>query len=321
MQVRQTQPDGEPSAQKAQRMIATTMADGSHSFEWTHRRLSGKCFPATVLLTRVELDGKTGLQATVRDISEQKRLEAERRAMDAQLRQAQKLEAIGTLASGVAHEINNPLNGILNYAQLIQDGLPPGSPLTEFARGILRETERVCTIVHNLLAFARNEKQGHSQARVQDIVEGTLSLLRAVLRRDQITLTEQVPGDLPNVQCRSQQIQQVLMNLLTNARDGLNERYQGHDPNKVLQVRARRFDKAGRPWIRLTVEDHGPGITPEVRERMFDPFFTTKPPHRGTGLGLPISHEIIKEHHGELTVESEPGRFTRLHVDLPVAQP
>ena len=252
------------------------------------------------------------------DITERKRLEAERWAMEAQLRQQQKSEAIGSLAGGVAHEINNPINGIMNYAQLIQDRLPADSPLKEFTGEILHETERVATIVRNLLTFSQTAKQSHSPARLADIVEGVLSLIRAVMRHDQITLNVTVPEDLPELRCRSQQLQQVLMNLMTNARDALNERYPGHDPDKVLNLSAHRFEKDGCPWIRVTVEDHGTGITPEVRERMFDPFFTTKPRDKGTGLGLSISHGIVKEHHGALTVESEPGQFTRMHLDLPV---
>ncbi len=252
------------------------------------------------------------------DITERKRLEQERQSMEAQLRQQQKLESIGTLAAGVAHEINNPINGAMNYAQLIQDRLPPDSPLAEFTGEILRETQRIATIVRNLLQFSRQEKQTHSPARLADIIEGTLSLIRTVIRHDQITLNVTVPEDLPDLKCRSQQIQQVLMNLMTNARDALNERYPGHDPDKVLNLLARQFEQEGRRWIRVTVEDHGTGITPEVRQRMFDPFFTTKPRDKGTGLGLAISHGIVKEHHGALTVESEPGKFTRMHLVLPV---
>jgi PAS domain S-box-containing protein len=262
----------------------------------------------------------TRTMATIEDITERKRLEAERWAMEAQMRQQQKLESIGTLAGGVAHEINNPINGIMNYAQLIQDRLPADSPLAEYTGEILKETDRVATIVRNLLTFARNENQSQSPARVADIVEATLSLVRTVMRRDQITLTVNVPTGLPELRCRSQQIQQVLMNLMTNARDALNERYPGHDPDKVLSVTASLFEKEGRRCVRVTVEDHGTGITPEVRERMFDPFFTTKPRDQGTGLGLSISHGIVREHHGELTVESEPGKFTRMHLDLPADQ-
>ncbi len=262
--------------------------------------------------------GQDEVLAIVRNITERKRLEQDRAAMEARLLQQQKLESIGTLASGVAHEINNPITGILNYAQLIQDELPGDSPLAEFTGEIMHETQRVATIVRSLLTFARHEKQSHSPARMADIVEAVLALVRTLIRRDEITLRVTVPPDLPKLKCRSQQIQQVIMNLVTNARDALNERYPGYHADKVLSLEATLLERAGRRWIRLTVEDRGTGIPPEVRERMFDPFFTTKGRDKGTGLGLSISHGIIKDHHGEWTVESEPGQFTRINVDLPV---
>ncbi len=243
---------------------------------------------------------------------------AEIRQREAQLRRVQKLESIGTLAGGVAHEINNPIMGIMNYAQLIIDRLGPDSNVAEFATEIGRETQRVATIVRNLLSFARHEKQQHRLARVCDIVEGTLSLVRAVLRHDQITLEVDVPEDLPAIRCRSQQIQQVVMNLITNARDTLNEKYPGYDNNKRVSISASLFERADHQWIRITVEDSGVGIPADVRERMFDPFYTTKLRHEGTGLGLSISHGIVKDHGGELTVESEVGQWTRFHMDLPV---
>jgi PAS domain S-box-containing protein len=256
--------------------------------------------------------------ATIEDITDRKRLEQERIELEAQLRQQQKLEAIGTLASGVAHEINNPISGIMNYAQLIADTVEPASQTAEYAKEIVHETERVATIVRNLLQFARQEKQTHSLARPADLVEQTLSLFRAVLRHDQITLTVDVPENLPSLKCRSQQLQQVLMNLLTNARDALNAKYPGHHKDKTIQVSIRPFDQAGRPWLRLTVADQGTGIPPEIQARIFDPFFTTKPRDQGTGLGLSISHGIVKDHQGVLHFETEIGVGTRFHMDLPL---
>ena len=290
---------------------------------------------------RQDEDGNViGVVHVARDVTEQ-------RALEAQLRQTQKLESIGTLAAGVAHEINNPINGIMNYAQLIKDELAgSNATLGEFAGEIIHETERIATLTRNLLQFARQEKKSHSPARIADIVESTLSLIRTVIRHDQITLEVDVPEDLPEIKCRSQQIQQVLMNLLTNARDALNEKYPGYDEDKIIIVTAREMamssvsdhqllgkqektapndapqgltDDANRVRaIRLTVEDHGPGIPDEVRERMFDPFYTTKGRHEGTGLGLSITHGIISDHHGTVQVDSTPGEGTTFRIDLPV---
>ena len=260
----------------------------------------------------------SGYRGVDRDITERKRGEEEREALRAQAQHNQRLESVGTLAGGVAHEINNPINGIMNYAQLIQDRLDEDSSLKEFASEIIVETKRVATIVRNLLTFARFEEHEHSPARMADIVGATASLIRTIIRRDQITLEVDVPEDLPTLRCRSQQIQQVIMNLMTNARDALNEHYPGYDENKILSVTAREIGRADSKWIRTTVEDHGVGIPAEVRERMFDPFFTTKDQGHGTGLGLSISHGIVRDHHGELSIESEPGEYTRFHLDLPV---
>lgn len=252
------------------------------------------------------------------EVTELKKAEEERTGLEMRLRQQQKLESIGTLAGGVAHEINNPINGIMNYAQLIDDRLDPDSPLREYAGEIVRESKRVAKIVLNLLTFARQDKEPHSPANISDNVNDTLSLIRTIIRGDQITLHVDVPDDLPKIKCRSQQIQQVLMNLLTNARDALNARYPGHDPNKIMKVTAKAFEKEGRQWIRTTVEDHGAGIPDEIQGRLFDPFFTTKDRTKGTGLGLSISHGIVQDHRGELSFECEAGQYTRFHLDLPV---
>ncbi len=288
-----------------------------------------------------------------------------------QLVQSQKLESIGTLAGGVAHEINNPIMGILGYAQLIVDKLEgQNDEIVGFSRVIINETERVATIVKNLLGFARHDKQGYGAARLCDVVDATMSLVGVVMRHDHIALEIDVPDDLPQIHCSSQQIQQVIMNLLTNARDALNEKYPGRDNSKKAIVKVEcgirnaegkwklgdggpdsakatlckplpsmlglrpALEGGGLPravtkslvqgpppldcWIRLTVEDRGSGIPPELRDRIFEPFFTTKPRDKGTGLGLSISYGIVRDHGGELSVESEVGQWTRFHVDLPV---
>ncbi len=255
-----------------------------------------------------------GIVFNTRDITETRKLEE-------RLIQSQKIDSLGILAGGVAHEINNPINGIMNYAQLILDRLEtpdPQAQVATYASEILGETRRIAGIVRNLLTFARHEKQSHSPALLSDIVASVLSLIKTVMRHDQVILELAIPDDLPRIKCRSQQIQQVLMNLLTNARDALNERYPGHDPQKKLKVSAALIERRQRPYIRMTVEDAGPGIPAHIRNRIFDPFFTTKPKENGTGLGLSISYGILKDHNGELSVESEPGQYTRFHVDLPV---
>ena len=241
----------------------------------------------------------------------------ERRALEFQLRQTQKLESIGALASGVAHEINSPLMGMINYAELISDDVEDPK-LAGYAAGIVKAGDRVATIVRNLLAFSRPEREANAPAVVRDMVDASLSLTAAVLRKSQITVKLDVPHDLPLVVCRSRQIEQVLINLLTNARDALNDRYPGFSEEKTLSIEARAIEREAARWIRITVEDHGSGIPEEAVGRIFDPFYTTKARDQGTGLGLSVSYGIVTDHHGELTVESEVGRFTRFRLDLPL---
>ena len=257
---------------------------------------------------------------THRDISRRRAAEEALRASEATLRHEQRLKSIGTLAGGVAHEINNPVNIIMNLAELIRDQVPPASPAAEDAGRIISESGRIARIVKDLLSFSRQEQESHSPARVKDIVDAVLSLTGKILSRDQIAVSCDVSAELPRVRCRSQQIMQVVMNLVTNARDALNERYPGFHEDKRLAITARVVEAGGRRLVRTTVEDRGPGIPEAIRDRLFDPFFTTKPRDAGTGLGLAVSYGIVKEHHGELAFESAEGGPTRFHFDLPAAE-
>ncbi len=254
---------------------------------------------------------EVGVVLVFRDVSEQRQVEA-------QVRQQQKLESIGTLASGVAHEINNPINIISNFAELIQNNKDATEQIKEDTAEIISESKRIAMIVRNLLAFARKESEENLPVSLSQIVESTLTLVQRVMIKDQISIDVNLPEPLPLIYCRSQQIQQVLMNLLTNARDALNERYPNFHENKRVRISYSLVKKKKRSWVRTTVEDFGGGVPDELVGRIFDPFFTTKSRHVGTGLGLSISHGIIRDHQGELWVESKQGKSTRFHMDLPV---
>lgn len=296
----------------------TARREGSVEFEWLARRSDGSEFHAEVRLSSATMRGREVLQAIVRDVDEKVRAR-EREARERMLAEhRQRLEAIGTLASGVAHEINNPLNAMMNYADLIRDDAPAGGTVDRHAAEILREGERIAGIVRDLLAFARRDQTESSPAEVADLVRGAVSLVGPLMTKEGIRLEVSVPAGLPSVQCRPQQIQQVLVNLLTNARDALNERYHKGRQEGLVRVTASLCKLDGDDAVRVTVEDNGPGIPPKVRDRVFEPFYTTKGRGRGTGLGLSVSHGIVKEHRGAITFESEEGRFTRFHLDLRV---
>jgi predicted ATPase/signal transduction histidine kinase/tRNA A-37 threonylcarbamoyl transferase component Bud32 len=255
--------------------------------------------------------------AVATDISERKQAEVEKRELEAQLRQQQRLESVGTLASGVAHEINNPIQGIMNYAELIYSNVTDHEMVVDFAKEIDLESHRVAKIVRNLLAFSRQDaSEDPEPAQMIEVVESSLSLIRAVLRSDHITVEVIAEPGLPAVRCRPQQIQQIIMNLVTNARDALSSRYGENDDRKRIELRVQRSGRHG--WVKVSVRDFGPGIPAEVLPRIFDPFFTTKGRDQGTGLGLAVSHGIAQEHGGELTVETIPGQGATFTLELPV---
>ncbi|PJZ57740.1 hybrid sensor histidine kinase/response regulator [Leptospira barantonii] len=243
--------------------------------------------------------------------------ERENEALKSQLLQAQKLEAISLLATGVAHEINNPLTIMINFAQLILAQSKDDSIL-KYASNILDEGERIGKITKDLLKLSRHEKLVLSLVNFGEIIQKTVSLCEQLFKKDLIQIESDMPDSLPAIRCVPQQIQQVVLNLLNNARDALNQKYPKFDSNKIIQLSAKQFDKEGRIWIQMIVEDRGIGIPPEEAKKIFSPFFTTKKVEKGTGLGLSVSTGIIKDHGGELYYESKENEYTRFFIDLPV---
>jgi len=281
--------------------------------EYRYHSYWGKESICRVRLTplRDESGAVSGALGTVEDVTEQRRLQE-------QLVHSAKLASIGELAAGVAHEINNPINGIINYAQLLLNKAENDSRQARFLEGILREGDRVASIVRDLLTFARVEREAHSPAHVLDILRVTLTLSGQQLKKDGIILEIQEQPNLPQIKCRSQRIQQVFLNLISNARDALNARYAGTDPNKRLVIRVEEIEKDGQPHVRTTFQDWGEGIPARNLARVFTPFFTTKRPDEGTGLGLSVSYGIVQDHRGDILVESVEGEYTIFRVDLPL---
>ena len=251
-----------------------------------------------------------------------------RRELEARLRQQQRLESLGTLAAGVAHEINNPLQGIEGFAGLLELSADEPELVREYAADILGETKRVTTLVGDLLGFSRRDEgqaAPFEEVALEGLFESTRALVRSILQRDRIALSVDMPPASLRLRCRSQQLQQILINLITNARDALREHGVGPEGEApAVHVEARQLELGEdepRPGLRISVRDNGVGIPAEIVAKIFDPFFTTKPRGEGTGLGLALSHKIAHEHGGELWVESERGEGTRFHLDLPLAGP
>lgn len=229
---------------------------------------------------------------------------------------SQRLKALGALASGVAHEINNPIQSIMNYAQLIRNRTEAG-PLSEYASEIQGEAQRVATIVKNLLSFARQGGGPYAEASVLHLVQQTLSLTAAVLEREQIAVHVDISAQLPDIPCHPQQIQQVIMNLVTHGRDALNARFPTSDSRKRIEIRAELIEDAGTGYLRTRIQDFGDAMEQTRIERAFDPL-SGDHGNWGSALGLAVSRAIVTDHGGRLQVRSEPGERTCFCVDLPL---
>ncbi len=257
-----------------------------------------------------ETDGENRCVVLLRDITE-------RKASRAAVIRSEQLAALGELAAGVAHEINNPINGIINYGQMLVSKDRNREMVQGIGKQIVKEGDRVAKIVENLLAFARRERQWRTYTPIGDILSDTLILTAAQMRKDAIRLDVKIPEDKLQVACNRQEIQQVFLNILSNARYALNDRYPNSHEDKRLKIEAEIFDEEKSPYVRVSFQDQGTGIPKDIVKKVMNPFFSTKPKGKGTGLGLSISHEIIKEHRGDLTIHSKEGVYTRVNIKLP----
>lgn len=230
---------------------------------------------------------------------------------------ASQLASLGELAAGVAHEINNPLNGVINYAQMLANRHADDPRAREVTERLLKEGSRIAAIVGSLLAFARPQKEAKRPVVLAEVLQDCLTLAGVQLHKQGIVLQLDLPLDLPQVVAMPQQLQQVFLNLISNARYALCEKYPDNHTDKILEISGEALDLQDGLWVRLTFQDYGTGIPEAIRDKVLNPFFTTKPPDRGTGLGLSISHGIIKDLGGKLQLSSVPGVFTVVTIDLP----
>ena len=229
--------------------------------------------------------------------------------------QSEKMAAVGRLASGVAHEINNPLGVILGFAQSALRRVPPGDPLEKALKSIERESVRCKNLVRELLAFSRASGSGRGPCAIEEVLEGALALVRPQAKISAVELSEEIEPGLPRLAANGNQLQQVVVNLCGNGIDAMTP------AGGKLTVRARRKGREGADGIELQVQDTGTGIAPEVQPRVFEPFFTTKEPGRGTGLGLSLCYEIVRRHGGSIGFSTAPGKGTLFSVWVPAGRP
>lgn len=311
----EVQSDGQLSYEKADEMMRIALKQGSHRFEWNHKRADGEVFPVEVLLTAISVDDNKQVLHTVwRDITDRKQAEEK-------LYQAQKMDSIGNLAGGVAHDFNNMLGGIMGYASLLL--MKETDPQKKNSiKAIIRAAERASELTQKLLAFGRKGKHLVQPVALNEMVHDVHGLLmRSVDKR--IQFEADLDGNLFTVDADSAQMHQVVMNLCVNASHAMAE-------GGILTTSARNVildgttgykwaDLAPGDYVEMIVTDTGIGMEEEVRRQAFDPFFSTKEDGavKGTGLGLATVYGIVKNHGGAVEIRSEVGMGTSVTVLLP----
>jgi PAS domain S-box-containing protein len=304
------------------RWIDRAKAEGSVRFEWHRRSRDGSLHWDEVRLKAARIGGQPRVLAFTREITEAKLAEERRLRLEAQLRQAQRMEAIGQLTGGIAHDFNNLLTGIMGYVSLAaeRETVIADRRLAGYLAQAQRSCERARDLIQQMLMFSRGQRGSPRPVALARLVEETVAALRPTLPAP-LDLRVAVAEDLPAVRVDPLQVEQVLLNLVINARDackGTGTVQVGLRPARVdgLACSGCRGSVDG-DWVELVVNDSGPGIPPAVIERIFEPFFSTKESGKGTGMGLAIVHGIVHEHGGHVLVEDAPGGGARFRVLWP----
>jgi PAS domain S-box-containing protein len=257
-----------------------------------------------------------------RDLTGRKKAEAHRSELEAQLRESQKMQAVGTMAGGIAHDFNNILGAILGNVELAKADCPADSPVLESLHEIDKAGRRARDLVRQILTFSRNEPPQRTTVNLAEVVHDTERLLRVTLP-PAIDLHMHLPTGLPALLADATQVEQALLNLCTNAVHAIGtERGSIHVEAARMQPDQRQCERLGlapRDYVALTVRDNGPGMDAATLERIFEPFFTTKPVGQGTGLGLAVVHGVMRTHEGAVDVHSAPGHGSRFTLYFPAA--
>ena len=289
---------------------------------WRHRTRSGEIMDVEITSDDL-LDGRARTRLVVAiDVTARNRIEAALRESQEQLRQSQKMEAVGSLAGGVAHDFNNLLTAILGYCDLALESIPSDAPASDDVQEIRRAAKRAAELTHQLLAFSRRQMLKPSVFALNSSVEATDKILRRLIR-ESIVLELSLAPDSPLVRADPAQVEQVILNLVVNARDAMHRGGRvviatGESAFTRQQTVASGTLSPGR-YATLSVMDTGTGITADVRERLFEPFFTTKERGHGTGLGLATVYGIVQQSGGGVDVQSVTGEGSTFTVYFPVA--
>jgi len=309
------QSDGGLSTDKGRELLAAIMGGTPQRLSWMLTRCDGTCFEAEVSLSLVDSGNEVFIQVVVRDVTDQRRLEA-------QLRRTQRLESLGSLAGGIAHDLNNVLTPIMMSLDLLRRKVADPQ-LKKHIASLETSAQRGSDIVKQVLLFARGSEKQYAPQKLQRMVTEMASIVEQTFPRN-ITLTTELADDLCHVMGDQTQIHQVLMNLCVNARDAMPNggRLTITASNLELTSHDMRMRFNGTPgeYVVVSISDTGSGIPREIQERIFEPFFTTKGTGKGTGLGLSTVYAIVKDHKGYINLYSEPGKGTSFHVYFPAVR-
>lgn len=281
--------------------------------ELSGRQKSGRTFPADVLVSSFLLNQKPHFTRVVRDISARRKLEE-------QLRQSQKMEAIGQLAGGIAHDFNNLLTVINGYSDRILDRLPAGDPLHDAAADVRAAGERAASLTSQLLAFSRRAIIEPKLLDLNRVVQSEVRMLRRLIGENITIITQLRPG-IPQIKIDPIHLEQVLLNLALNARDAMGQGGRLVIATSVIELRSERTESSLGPlpgrYVQLTIQDNGSGMTEEVKQRIFEPFFTTKGVGKGSGLGLATVYGVVHQAGGHVSFDSVFGKGSTFRVLLP----
>lgn len=291
-------------------------------FEGLHRRSDGSTFPVEIIAKALPSLGHGVVLAIDRDLTERKAAEKIRSDLEARLRVAQKLEAIGTLAGGVAHDFNNILGVILGNAELARGDLGNPEALADSLDEILKASRRGKALVQQILTFSQQRTPEQRLLRLESVIEEAMRTLRVTLPAG-VQLSSTIHGTIPPIHGDAIQVHQALVNLCTNASQAM-------ESNGLIEIVLEALDSGSHgsfahptpahgPYVRLSILDSGPGIPAESLERIFEPFYTTKPSGQGTGLGLSVVHGIMQSHAGSVVAENRPQGGAAFHLYFPAA--